>query len=53
MSDSGLLRNFILTTLADQLKIKKIVLGKPVILHLAIQDSRSCINSETKATLIV
>ena len=45
--DSGSLGDFMSTSLADQLKVKKVVLEKPIPLHLAVQGSRSKINTGT------
>lgn len=42
--DSGSLADFMSTTLADQLKLKKDVLAKPLTLQMAVQGSRSKIN---------
>jgi hypothetical protein len=47
--DSGSLGDFISTTLADQLKLTKEVLEVPLGLQLAVQGSRSKINSRAKA----
>ena len=49
--DSGLLGDFISTTLADQLKLHKETLEVPLGLQLAVQGSRSKINSRTKAKI--
>jgi len=49
--DSGSLGDFISTTLADQLILKQIVLDKPIILQLAVQGSRSKVNSRVGARL--
>ena len=49
--DSGSLGDFISTTLADQLKLKRIVLDKPITLQLAVQGSRSKVNSRVEARL--
>ena len=42
--DSGSLGDFMSTTLADQLKVKRIELEKPISLQLAVQGSRSKVN---------
>jgi hypothetical protein len=42
--DSGSLEDFISTTLADQLKLTKVELTKPLALQLAVQGSRSKVN---------
>ena len=47
--DSGSLGDFISTTLADQLKLNKENLEVPLGLQLAVQGSRSKINSRAKA----
>ncbi|KAF8800004.1 hypothetical protein BYT27DRAFT_7048075, partial [Phlegmacium glaucopus] len=49
--DSGSLGDFILSTVVDQLKIKKNVLSKPIGLQLAVQGSRSKINSTVNVDL--
>ena len=46
--DSGSLGDFVSTTLADQLKLKRENLDVPLGLQLAVQGSRSKINSRTK-----
>jgi hypothetical protein len=46
--DSGSLGDFMSTTLADQLRVKRINLEKPLPLQLAVQGSRSKINAGTK-----
>ena len=43
--DSGSLRDFISATVVDQLKLKCTILEKPLGLQLAVQGSRSKINS--------
>jgi len=47
--DSGSQGDFISTTLADQLKLPRLNLDKPVKLQLAVQGSRSVINLQTEA----
>ncbi|KAF8222009.1 hypothetical protein L208DRAFT_1526273, partial [Tricholoma matsutake] len=42
--DSGLLGDFMSTALADQLKVKKVELQKPLLLQLAVQGSHSKVN---------
>lgn len=49
--DSGSLGDFMSSTLADQLKLTKETLEIPLGLQLAVQGSRSKINSKTKASL--
>jgi len=49
--DSGSLGDFMSSTLADQLKLTKEALEVPLGLQLAVQGSRSKINSRTKASL--
>jgi hypothetical protein len=49
--DTGSMGDFISTTLADQLKVKKVFLDEPLSLLLAVQGSRSKINSQAKALL--
>lgn len=49
--DSGSLGDFILSTLVDQLKLKRAVLDKAIGLQLAIQGSRSKINAEVSTQL--
>ncbi|THU76293.1 hypothetical protein K435DRAFT_705108, partial [Dendrothele bispora CBS 962.96] len=49
--DTGSLGDFMSSALADQLKVKRITLEKPIQLHLAVQGSRSKINTGTVATL--
>lgn len=46
--DSGSLGDFVSTTLADQLKLRKENLDVPLGMQLAVQGSRSRINSRTK-----
>jgi len=46
--DTGSLANFMSSTLADQLKVKKIPLDKPLTIQLAIQGSRLKVNFGTK-----
>jgi Retroviral aspartyl protease/Zinc knuckle len=46
--DSGSLGDFMSTTLADQLRVKRINLVKPLPLQLAVQGSRSKVNAGTK-----
>jgi hypothetical protein len=43
--DSGSLADFMLSTLADQLRVKRQILAKPLPLQLAVQGSRSRINA--------
>jgi hypothetical protein len=43
--DSGSLGDFISSTIVDQLKLKRVILEKPLGLQLAVQGSRSKINS--------
>jgi Retroviral aspartyl protease len=45
--DSGSLGDFMSTTLADQLWVMRIILAKPLHLQLAVQGSRSKVNSGT------
>ncbi|THV05484.1 hypothetical protein K435DRAFT_647211, partial [Dendrothele bispora CBS 962.96] len=45
--DTGSLGDFMSSSLADQLGVKKITLQKPIPLHLAVQGSRSKINTGT------
>ncbi|KAG6840104.1 hypothetical protein H0H87_012499, partial [Tephrocybe sp. NHM501043] len=49
--DSGSVGDFMSTTLADQLKVQKIVLAKPLPLQLAVQGSRSKVNYGTKVNI--
>ncbi|KIK50611.1 hypothetical protein GYMLUDRAFT_182508, partial [Collybiopsis luxurians FD-317 M1] len=49
--DTGSLGDFISTTFADQIGLKKIELAKPIPLQLAVQGSRSKINYGVKAQL--
>ena len=49
--DSGSLGDFISTTLADQLKVKKIPLEKPLPVQLAVQGSRTRANYGAKVNL--
>ncbi|KZS86655.1 hypothetical protein SISNIDRAFT_447434 [Sistotremastrum niveocremeum HHB9708] len=42
--DSGSMADFMSTTLADQLKVKRITLATPLPLQLAVKGSRSKIN---------
>jgi hypothetical protein len=49
--DTGSLSDFISGALVDQLRLKKTELSKPVTLHLAMQGSRSKINSTVTAEL--
>ena len=49
--DSGSLGDFISSTLVDQLKLKKTQLDKAIGLQLAVQGSRSKINSVVSARL--
>ncbi|KAG6877222.1 hypothetical protein C0992_010584, partial [Termitomyces sp. T32_za158] len=49
--DTGSLGDFISTTLADQLRVMRIELAKPLTLHLAVQGSRSRINFGAKVNL--
>jgi hypothetical protein len=42
--DSGSLGDFMSTSLADQLKVQKVMLWKPLSLQLAVQGSRSKVN---------
>ena len=46
--DSGLLGDFLSSTLADQLNVKRVKLNAPLTLQLAVQGSRSKINSGAK-----
>jgi hypothetical protein len=46
--DSGSLGDFLSSTLADQLKVKRVKLNVPLGLQLAVQGSRSKINSGAK-----
>ena len=48
--DSGLLGDFILLTIVDQLKLKRTILDKLLGLQLAVQGSRSKINLFVNAT---
>jgi hypothetical protein len=48
--DSGSLGDFMSTTLVDQLKLKRIILERPVPLQLAVQGSRSKINYQARAS---
>jgi len=49
--DTGSMGDFMSTKLADQLQVQKITLAKPLALHLAVQGSRSVINSGAKVDL--
>jgi transposase InsO family protein len=49
--DSGSLGDFMSTTLADQLKVEKIPLEKPLPVQLAVQGSRTRANYGTKVNL--
>ena len=49
--DSGLLGDFISSTLVDQLKLKRNILDKAIGLQLAVQGSRSKTNTEVSAQL--
>jgi hypothetical protein len=49
--DSGLLGDFISSTLADQLKVRKKILSVPLGLQLAVQGSRSKINTTAEARI--
>ncbi|KAG6825065.1 hypothetical protein H0H87_010449, partial [Tephrocybe sp. NHM501043] len=49
--DSGSVGDFMSTTLADQLKVQKIVLAKPLPLQLAVQGSQSKVNYGTKVNI--
>lgn len=49
--DSGSLADFMSTTLADQLRVKKDILAKPLTLQLAVHGSRSKINYCTTVEL--
>ena len=49
--DSGSLGDFMSSTIADQLKVKRDKLSSPLGLQLAVQGSRSKINSGTKVEL--
>jgi hypothetical protein len=49
--DSGSLGDFMSTTLADQLWVKKILLEKPLAVQLAVQGSRTRANYGTKVKL--
>jgi hypothetical protein len=42
--DSGSLGDFVSTSLADQLKLSKVQLEKPLVLQLAVQGSHSKVN---------
>ncbi|KAG2106852.1 hypothetical protein BD769DRAFT_1366511 [Suillus cothurnatus] len=46
--DTGSLANFLSSTLADQLRVKRVTLEKPLTIQLAVQGSRSCVNFGTK-----
>ena len=46
--DSGSLGDFLSSTLADQLNVKRVKLNTPLALQLAVQGSRSKINSGAK-----
>ncbi|KAF9471028.1 hypothetical protein BDN70DRAFT_769078, partial [Pholiota conissans] len=47
--DSGSLGDFMSSTLADQLQLKRELLAKPMALQLAVQGSRSKINAQARA----
>jgi hypothetical protein len=49
--DSGSLSDFMSVTLADQLKIQRIELAKPIVVQLAVQGSRSKVNFGATAQL--
>lgn len=49
--DSGSFGDFMLTTLADQLKVVKEPLNAPLTLQLAVQGSRSKVNTRTNVKL--
>ena len=49
--DSGSLGDLMLTTLADQLKVGKIPLEKPLPVQLAVQGSHTCANYGMKVNL--
>ena len=49
--DSGSLGDFTSTTLVDQLSIKRETLDTPLSLHLAVQGSRSRVNSRATIKL--
>ncbi|RDB29688.1 Retrovirus-related Pol polyprotein from transposon opus [Hypsizygus marmoreus] len=49
--DSGSLGDFMSSTLADQLKVPRIELAKPLALQLAVQGSRSKVNLGTKVKI--
>ena len=49
--DSGSLGDFMSTTLADQLGVEKTVLETPLALQLAVQGSRSKVNTVATAQL--
>jgi hypothetical protein len=49
--DSGSLEDFVSTSLADQLKLAKVELTKPLALQLAVQGSRSKVNWGIEAEL--
>ena len=49
--DSGSLGDFISSTLADQLGLKKLALPKPMTVQLAVQGSRSQVKARTEARL--
>lgn len=49
--DTGSLADFMSVTLAEQLKVKRIPLEKPLSIQLAVQGSRSKVNFGTKVRL--
>lgn len=49
--DSGSFGDFMSTTLSDQLKVKKEPLGSPLTLQLAVQGSRSKVNTRANVQL--
>jgi hypothetical protein len=51
LMDSGSLGDFMSTTLADQIKVKKILLEKPLSVQLAVQGSRTRANYGTKVNI--
>jgi hypothetical protein len=49
--DSGSLSDFMSVTLADQLKVNKVELTKPIVVQLTVQGSRSKVNYGTRVQL--
>ena len=49
--DSGSLGDFVSSTLVDQISAKKEILESPVLLQLAVQGSRSKVNTRTTLKL--